>query len=67
MAGALPASTGTIFVKVPLAKKKPKANPDLRGGGIGSVSLGEEGELRACFEVGHTITNDGRSIHMGQT
>ena len=66
-AGALPASTGTIFVKVPLAKKKPKTNPGSRGGGIGSVSLEEEGDLRACFQVAHTIANDGRRILMGQT
>lgn len=52
--------------KVPLAKKRPETNPDSRGGGIGSNSLGEEGELRACFEVAHTTASDGRLVRRGQ-
>ena len=34
---------------------------EARGGGIGSVSLGEEGELRACFEVAHAIASEMRT------
>lgn len=52
--------------KVPLAKKRPETNPDSRGGGIGSVSLGEEGELQACFEVAHTTASDGRHVRRDQ-